>query len=65
MIAIIDYGAGNLQSVKKAFDFIGVPTSVTADPAELLAAKTAILAGSISAALIGLIYMHFVCHKRA
>ena len=45
MIAIIDYGAGNLQSVKKAFDFIGVPTSVTADPAELLAAEAAVLPG--------------------
>ena len=45
MIAIIDYGAGNLQSVKKAFDFIGVPTKVTSDPNELLAAKAAVLPG--------------------
>ena len=29
MIAIIDYGAGNLQSVKKAFDFIGAESVIT------------------------------------
>ena len=34
-------------------------------PAELLAAKTAILAGSVSAALIGLGYMQVACRKRA
>lgn len=45
MIAIIDYGAGNLQSVKKAFDYIGVPTKVTKDPAELLRADAAVLPG--------------------
>ena len=45
MIAIIDYGAGNLQSVKKAFDYIGVPTRVTKDPAELLRADAAVLPG--------------------
>jgi glutamine amidotransferase len=28
MIAIIDYGAGNLKSVKKAFDYIGVDNHV-------------------------------------
>ena len=28
MIAIIDYGAGNLKSVKKAFDYIGVTNRV-------------------------------------
>ncbi len=30
-------------------------------PSEMLAAKTAILAGSITAAVLGLTYMHFVC----
>ena len=29
MIAIIDYGAGNLQSVKKALDFIGADSVIT------------------------------------
>ena len=28
MIAIIDYGAGNLQSVRNALDFIGCPGTV-------------------------------------
>jgi imidazole glycerol-phosphate synthase subunit HisH len=29
MIAIVDYGAGNLSSVKKAFDYLGVKVEVT------------------------------------
>lgn len=32
MIAIIDYGAGNLQSVKKALDFIGAENIITDNP---------------------------------
>ncbi len=32
MIAIIDYGAGNLQSVKKALDFIGADSVITDSP---------------------------------
>ena len=45
MIAIIDYGAGNLQSVKKAFDYLGVETTVTADPQVLSSAAAAVLPG--------------------
>ena len=45
MIAIIDYGAGNLQSVKKAFDYLGVETAVTADPRVLSSAAAAVLPG--------------------
>lgn len=45
MIAIIDYGAGNLQSVRKAFDYLGVQTQVTSDPQVLLNAEAAILPG--------------------
>ena len=45
MIAIIDYGAGNLQSVKKAFDYLGVETMVTADPQVLNSAAAAVLPG--------------------
>lgn len=45
MIAIIDYGAGNLQSVRKAFDYLGVQTQVTSDPKVLLDAEAAILPG--------------------
>lgn len=45
MVAIIDYGAGNLQSVEKALRHIGCECQVTADPAQLLAAEGAILPG--------------------
>ncbi len=45
MIAIIDYGAGNLQSVEKALRYIGCDCQTTSDPAVLLAAKAAILPG--------------------
>ena len=31
MVAIIDYGAGNLQSVKKALDYIGAESVITSD----------------------------------
>ncbi|MDF2632892.1 MAG: hisH [Caproiciproducens sp.] len=45
MIAVIDYGAGNLQSVVKAFSFIGCDVLVTADKDELKNASAAILPG--------------------
>jgi imidazole glycerol-phosphate synthase subunit HisH len=45
MIALIDYGAGNLLSVGKAFRHIGCEISVTSDPEELKAASAAVLPG--------------------
>lgn len=45
MIAIIDYGAGNLQSVKKALDYIGAQSIVTMDENEINAASHIILPG--------------------
>lgn len=45
MIALIDYGAGNLLSVQKAFRHIGCAISVTSDPEELKAASAAVLPG--------------------
>lgn len=45
MIAVIDYGAGNLQSVVKALHFIGADVTVTADPAVLQSADAAVLPG--------------------
>ena len=45
MTAIIDYGAGNLQSVEKALRHIGCGCFVTADPAELRQARAAVLPG--------------------
>ena len=45
MIAIIDYGAGNLQSVKKALDFIGTENVITNDPKTILSADKILLPG--------------------
>ena len=45
MIAIIDYKAGNLTSVKKAFDHIGAETLVTDDPIQVAQAEKVVLPG--------------------
>lgn len=45
MIAIIDYGAGNLHSVKNALDFWGAKSIVTGKRDEILAADKVILPG--------------------
>jgi len=45
MILIIDYGAGNLHSVKKAFDFIGVPAKVSDSPSEIRNADKLLVPG--------------------
>lgn len=45
MIAIIDYKAGNLTSVKKAFDHLGAKTLVTSEPDEVAAAEKIVLPG--------------------
>lgn len=45
MIAIIDYGAGNLQSVVKAFNFIGADCVVTNEKNIILGADGAVLPG--------------------
>lgn len=45
MIAIIDYGMGNLHSVSKAVERLGFDFIITADPAAILAADGAILPG--------------------
>ncbi len=45
MIAVIDYGAGNLQSVKKALDFIGCENIATANADDIAAADGLILPG--------------------
>ena len=45
MIAIIDYGAGNLQSVKKAFDFIGAESVITDNPETINACDKILLPG--------------------
>lgn len=45
MVAIIDYGAGNLMSVKKALDFIGAENEITMDKEKIEAASHVILPG--------------------
>lgn len=45
MIAVIDYGAGNLQSVEKAFRYIGCDIAVTSDKEVLKEASAAVLPG--------------------
>lgn len=45
MIGIIDYGAGNLFSLKNALDFLGLENKITASSKELKAADRLILPG--------------------
>jgi imidazole glycerol-phosphate synthase subunit HisH len=45
MIAIVDYGAGNLVSVKKALDWLGQSNVITGDPAEVRQARRIVLPG--------------------
>jgi glutamine amidotransferase len=45
MIAVIDYKAGNLASVKKACDYLGAPTEVTSDPQVVAQAQKIVLPG--------------------
>ncbi len=45
MIAIIDYDAGNLRSVEKAFQYLGASPIITRDPAQILSADKVILPG--------------------
>ncbi len=45
MIAIIDYGAGNLHSVKNALDFLGAQSIITGDKDTILGADKVILPG--------------------
>ncbi len=45
MIAIIDYKAGNLTSVKLGLEYIGVECEITSDPQRILAADRVIFPG--------------------
>lgn len=45
MIALIDYGAGNIRSVEKALAHIGCEVRVTSDPEVLRSADAAVLPG--------------------
>src|SRR6266508_65499 len=54
MITLIDYKAGNLTSVRKAFTHLGQETVITEDPAQVREAEALVLPG------VG----HFVTTKR-
>lgn len=45
MIAIIDYGAGNIRSIEKALEYVGGVVQVTDDPAVVNNAQTVVLPG--------------------
>lgn len=45
MIAIVDYGAGNIFSVKNALDYLHLPGELTSDPEEICRADGIILPG--------------------
>ena len=45
MVAIVDYGVGNLFSLQSSFQAIGAPSVVTSDPEILLSADRVVLPG--------------------
>lgn len=45
MIAVVDYGAGNIFSVKNALDYLGIESKLTADAMEVKSADAVILPG--------------------
>ena len=45
MIAIIDYGAGNIRSIEKALEYVGGMVQVTDDPAVVNNAQAVVLPG--------------------
>ncbi len=57
-------GIGILGGIGFTMSILISGLAFTEIPAELLAAKTAILAGSVSAAVIGLVFMHFACRTK-
>ena len=61
MIAIIDYGVGNLFSLKSSFSAIGFDTVVTRDSDILAKAKSCRLSETLNANLLGH-YITFCSH---
>ena len=45
MLAIIDYGMGNLRSAQKAFEYVGSEAQITSDPKIVRAASHVVLPG--------------------
>ena len=54
MICIIDYGVGNLFSLKSSLAHLGLDAAVSADPADIRAADRLILPGARLCAGAGL-----------
>lgn len=56
MIALVDYGSGNLRSVEKALTTVGAEVCLTSDPGVVLAAEKVVLpgVGAFSDAMSGL-----------
>ena len=44
-VVVVDYGLGNLWSVRNAFEFVGANVIVSSDPAEVAGAKRLVLPG--------------------
>ena len=44
-IAVLDYGVGNLLSVKRAFEYLGAEVKISSDPDVILAATHVVLPG--------------------
>jgi glutamine amidotransferase len=45
MIAVIDYGAGNIRSIEKALEYVGAKVQVTDEPAVVTTAQAVVLPG--------------------
>jgi glutamine amidotransferase len=45
MLAILEYGSGNQTSVRRALEYLGIPCTVTADPAAVAGAKGVVFPG--------------------
>lgn len=45
MIAIIDYGAGNLRSINRALESQGAEVTITSDPSTIRSAERVVLPG--------------------
>ncbi len=45
MMTIVDYRAGNLTSVRLAFEYLGIPSEITSDPDRILAAQRVVFPG--------------------
>ncbi len=44
-VAVVDYGRGNLRSVQKALELVGLPARITRDPRDLSDAHAVVLPG--------------------